>query len=100
MIHEGKPRSDAEEAMKNTIDLLSWKAGLYEPDAVNHPSHYQSRKGIEAMDSIEAAIEDLTGMEAFCTGNAIKYLARWKKKGGHEDLRKARFYINKLLGDE
>jgi hypothetical protein len=35
--------------------------------------------------------------EAFCTGCAIKYLWRWKKKGGAEDLSKARWYIDRLL---
>jgi len=30
-------------------------------------------------------------------GNAVKYLSRWKFKGGVEDLRKARHYIDKLI---
>lgn len=30
-------------------------------------------------------------------GNAVKYLSRWKKKGGVEDLRKAKHYIEKLI---
>lgn len=30
-------------------------------------------------------------------GNAVKYLSRWKHKGGVEDLRKARHYIDKLI---
>jgi hypothetical protein len=33
----------------------------------------------------------------FLQGNAIKYLARWKDKGGIEDLRKARHYLDKLI---
>lgn len=67
-------------------------------DPVNHPSHYTAGK-VECIDALEAATHDLTGLEAVCTANAIKYLWRWKRKGGHEDLRKARWYINKLLGD-
>jgi hypothetical protein len=39
-------------------------------------------------------------MEAMCTGNAIKYLYRWKKKGGVEDLRKAIWYIQKMINHE
>jgi hypothetical protein len=35
-----------------------------------------------------------------CTGNAIKYLFRWKKKGGVEDLRKATWYIQKMINHE
>ena len=33
----------------------------------------------------------------FLEGNAIKYLTRWRQKGGLEDVRKARHYIDKLL---
>ena len=62
---------------------------------VDHPSHYNNG-GIECIDAIESATEGLTGIEAFCTGNAIKYLWRWKHKNGVEDLDKAIWYINKL----
>jgi hypothetical protein len=30
-------------------------------------------------------------------GSAIKYLSRWKDKGGIEDLRKARHFVEKLI---
>lgn len=33
----------------------------------------------------------------FLDGNAVKYLARWRNKGGIEDLKKARHYIDKLI---
>lgn len=33
----------------------------------------------------------------FLDGNAVKYLARWRAKGGIEDLKKARHYIDKLI---
>lgn len=66
-------------------------------DEVNHPSHYQSKTGLEAIQVIEAATEDLSGFEGYCTGNAVKYLFRWKKKGGKQDLEKASWYIRKLL---
>ena len=66
-------------------------------DNVNHPAHYQSRNGLETIDIIEACVEDLTGMEAVCTGNIIKYISRWKKKNGLEDLRKAKWYLNRLI---
>ena len=63
-------------------------------DPVNSPKHYQGK--VECIDAIEAAIEGLTGMQAMCTGNAIKYLYRWSKKGGMEDLDKAMWYIQKM----
>lgn len=69
-------------------------------DNVNHPAHYQSRKGIETIDIIEACVEDLTGMEAVCTGNVIKYISRWKKKNGLEDLKKARWYLDRLIDSQ
>lgn len=65
-------------------------------DNVIHPAHYNAG-GVECIDAIEAATVNLSGKEAFCTGNAIKYLWRWKQKAGREDLEKARNYIDMLL---
>lgn len=67
-----------------------------EPDMVNHPEHYQGAGGMEVIDVIEAFTDDLYGIEAVCQGNAIKYLLRWFKKNGIEDLDKLVWYINKL----
>ena len=67
-------------------------------DAVNHPPHYTAG-AVECIDAIAAATTGLHGVEAVCTGAAIKYLWRWKLKGGAQDLEKARWYINKLLGE-
>lgn len=66
-------------------------------DMVNHPPHYQTRSGLEVIDIINAATGNLVGIEAFCVGNAIKYLCRWKKKNGLEDLKKARWYLDRLI---
>lgn len=67
------------------------------PDMVNHPPHYQSETGLEVIDVIEAFTFDLKGIEAVCTGNALKYICRWKSKNGLEDLKKARWYIDRLI---
>ena len=64
-------------------------------DPVNHPSHYSGK--VECIDCLESATEGLNGIEAVCTANAIKYLYRWKRKNGKEDLRKAMWYINHLI---
>ena len=64
-------------------------------DSVNHPPHYGGK--IECIEAIEAAVADLSGPEAVSTGNAIKYLWRWKTKNGIEDLRKAKWYIDRLI---
>lgn len=65
-------------------------------DKVNHPSHY-TQGGIECIDALEAATINLKGIEAVCTANAIKYLWRWKEKGGIEDLEKSKWYIDRLI---
>lgn len=66
-------------------------------DNVNHPQHYMSNNGIETIDAIDAFTEGLTGYEAVYTGNVLKYICRWKKKNGLEDLRKAAWYLNRLI---
>lgn len=68
-------------------------------DIVNQPPHYISDNGIETIDVIEAFTKDLEPFEAYCTGNIIKYICRWKHKNGLEDLKKAKWYINKMLKD-
>lgn len=68
-----------------------------EPDMVNHPNHYQSETGLEVIDVIEAFTFDLKGIDAVCTANAIKYLCRWSKKNGIQDLKKAAWYIDRLV---
>ena len=67
-----------------------------EKEMVNHPVHYTSGK-VECIDAIESATGELTGIEAVCTGNIIKYVWRWKFKNGVEDLEKASWYLNKLI---
>lgn len=65
-------------------------------DTVNHPAYY-TQGGIECIEAIKAATVGLEGIEAVCTGNAIKYIWRWKQKNGTEDLKKARWYIERLI---
>lgn len=73
-------------------DPKKWKT-----DPVSHPNHYQSKSGLEVIDVINAFTEDLTGVESYYTGNILKYICRWKKKNGLEDLRKARQYLDWLI---
>lgn len=67
-------------------------------DNVNKPKHYTYGK-YECIDVIKEITKDLTGEEAFCIGNAIKYLWRWKHKNGIEDVKKARWYLDRLIGN-
>lgn len=64
-------------------------------DAIN-PSHYKQGK-VECIDAIESATIHKTGLEAVCTANVIKYLFRYESKNGLEDVRKAKWYIDKLI---
>jgi hypothetical protein len=66
-------------------------------DPIN-PNHYQ-RDGMECIDAIKAAVQNLTGAEAYCTGSAIKYLWRWDEKGGKDDLKKAMWFINDMIAE-
>lgn len=65
-------------------------------DMVNHPSHY-TQSGIECIDALKAATVSKTGIEAVCTANAIKYLWRYEEKNGIEDVKKAKWYIDRLI---
>lgn len=73
----------------------------YEPkeenNPVSHPNHYQSKSGLEVIDVIRAFTEDCDGIEGYYTGNILKYMCRWKKKNGLEDLQKARQYLDWLI---
>ena len=65
-------------------------------DVVNSPEHYR-QGGIEAIDAIQASMtrEEFIG---YLRGNAQKYLWRYRHKGKPvEDLRKARWYLDRLL---
>lgn len=67
------------------------------PDPVNRPAHYTHGK-VETIDAIEAALtpEQFAG---FCLGNAIKYLSRANHKDAFDqDLRKAQWYLNRIIG--
>lgn len=65
-------------------------------DNVNHPSHYTQGK-VECLDALESATIGKTGIEAVCVANIIKYLWRYEEKNGLEDVKKAQFYLNRLL---
>lgn len=66
---------------------------------VSHPDHYKSGK-YEVIDIIDEFTKDLSGTEAVCTANAIKYILRWKKKNGIQDVKKAIWYLQHLVDKE
>lgn len=66
-------------------------------DAIN-PSHYQAGK-VECIDALDSATVNKAGIEAVCTANVIKYLWRYEAKNGLQDVKKARWYLERLIGE-
>jgi hypothetical protein len=68
---------------------------LPEIDFINQPSHYH-KNGIDviAFSELQFSKEELKG---FYRINILKYVTRYDRKNGKEDLEKARFYLDKLL---
>lgn len=62
-------------------------------DNIKEPQHYTANK-IEPIDFI------IQNKFDFCEGNVIKYISRWRKKNGVEDLKKAKQYIDFLIEKE
>ena len=88
-----------------SIDLATpeeWdtlEATKYDPpfDPVNRPKHYNAT-GIECIDYIQQQLGE--GIIEYCEGNVIKYLHRWRNKNGLQDLRKAQWYLNKMVKEQ
>ena len=64
-------------------------------DLVNSPAHYVSG-GIECIDALEAS-STTEEFQGYCKCNAQKYLWRYRDKGGVQDLRKAGWYLDRLI---
>lgn len=95
---DAKPKHRTLGVSNPTDDITEYVEKYLEaekPDPVNRPAHYTSG-GIECIDAMQAAF----GVEAvkdFCLCNAFKYLWRHRNKNGVEDLKKARWYLNRLI---
>ena len=57
--------------------------------------HY-TNKAIQPWDAMESWMSP-EQMEGYLRGAALKYLARYPNKGGVEDVKKARHYLDKLI---
>ena len=81
-----------EDAIENAIEIIK----KYVPiDEVQHPSHY-TQGSIECIEAIRASMA-ADGFCDYCKGNIIKYIWRWRDKGGVEDLKKASVYLGWLI---
>ena len=70
--------------------IPEWKATQ---DMVKRPLHYQGKR-YELWDII------LDFGLGYFEANIVKYVVRWKKKNGLEDLYKARQYLDKLIAEQ
>ena len=61
---------------------------------VNHPEHYQGKH--ECIDEM-IALFGVEAVKAFCMCNVYKYRFRANQKNGDEDIKKAEWYIDKLM---
>ena len=59
------------------------------------PSHYQQGE-VECIDALRSALNK-EEFEGYCRGAVIKYVWRFRHKGGAEDLKKAMVYLQWLL---
>jgi hypothetical protein len=89
-------------AMKECVDgvcPVPWavkeETPAIKPDQVNHPPHYTDG-GIECIEAIESQLtsEEYRG---YLKGNIAKYMWRERMKGGTESLKKAQWYLDRLI---
>lgn len=71
------------------------KAASSKTDAVNHPDHYKIGD-IECID-VMLATQGVDAVINFCICNSFKYIYRHVNKNGLEDIRKAKWYLDKAL---
>lgn len=67
-------------------------------DNVNSPLHY-TQGGRETIDIMRDMVDDVE-FKGYLKCNIIKYISRYKFKNGIEDLKKAKWYLEKLINVE
>jgi hypothetical protein len=92
----GFGRINMEEINVDNLNLMKWDNPV-EEDKVNNPNHYQGAFGLEAIEVVRNFAGNLTAVQGFYWGNAIKYLLRFQSKNGLEDLKKARKNLDWLI---
>ena len=68
-----------------------------EPDPVESPAHYNVGE-VQAIDYIQQQLG--SGVKSYLEGSVLKYMHRWRFKNGVEDLRKARWFLDRLIYEE
>ena len=100
MDNKGKSFDGNEKYLDGCYDIKQpfHMSPMAKRDAVNSPSHYTNGSQ-EAIVTIEEAIEDAPSVKAgMLQGQVLKYLLRvWLKDNPLQDLKKARWYLNRLI---
>ena len=99
---ENKKRVTTNRQILSDIDALRCEDNkeAKNNDNIIRPNHYASDKGFEVFDVQEAFIHELKGMSASYWCNIVKYILRFQRKNGVEDLKKAKYYLEKLIEEE
>jgi len=96
-VKEDVAKAAAESADRITIRQIIEEYEIPEPvpDNIEKPAHYTAG-GIETINYIKVKLTP-EQFEGFCIGSVIKYVSRYRFKGGLEDLKKAAWYLNKII---
>ena len=92
-------KEDWDQMAGRFYDNRSPKGVPHVPDPVNSPSHYTHGGGMECIDAIDAMLGS-EGALHYYEGTMLKYLWRWRHKGGVESLRKLRWFLDRLIERE
>ena len=92
-VNESLKTAERETKRLETADKYLAKAA----DSIN-PSHYKG-EGIECIDYIKQTMSKEAFL-GYLEGNVVKYRHRYRNKNGIEDLRKARWYLDRLIEEQ
>ncbi|UPU16031.1 hypothetical protein OTAKU_00420 [Serratia phage vB_SmaM-Otaku] len=98
-LEEGTAHMSSAERVHHFISsVMAESQSEQAADMVSAPPHY-NQAGIECIDAITAATSGKSGIEAVCVANVVKYLWRYELENGVEDVKKARWYLDRLIGE-
>lgn len=81
------------EGVSGKLTIGKEKTEQNKHDNVKHPKHYEGHCSIECIDNMRLIFGNQRVTD-YCIVNAYKYLSRYKYKNGHEDLKKAKWYLD------
>lgn len=95
----GRPKKEGSETVEKKEKYVSNDHIPEVRNMVDKPPHYTAGD-IECIDAIKAAVVGLEPFEAALVANIMKYIWRFKRKNGKQDLQKAEWYLRKLMEEQ